>query len=60
MKILPKDFTILLVLFILLNIVAAFHAYKFTHFYDQKDQELKKPESMGFSDESKARSYSGR
>lgn len=33
-------------LFILLNVVAAFHAYKFTHFYDNNRSYTKKPEEM--------------
>jgi uncharacterized protein len=33
-----------LVLFVLLNIMAAFHAYKFTHFYDDAGIRMKKPE----------------
>lgn len=35
----------LLILFVLINIIAAFHAYKFTHFYaDAKP--VKKPQEM--------------
>jgi hypothetical protein len=33
---------VLLVLFLLLNIVTAFHAYKFTHFYDRAELTVKK------------------
>src|SRR6187397_1226446 len=33
-KIITYCLRILLVLFILLNVMVAFHAYKFTHFYD--------------------------
>ncbi|MFY8090866.1 MAG: alpha/beta hydrolase [Chitinophagaceae bacterium] len=36
---------LLLFLFLLLNIITAFHAYKFTHFYDDAAP-LKKPEEM--------------
>lgn len=43
----------LLVLFVLLNVVAAFHAYKFTHFYNTAP-EKKRPEDMGFSDKAAA------
>lgn len=34
---------LLLVLFILVNIITAFHAYKFTHFYNSNDITVKKP-----------------
>ena len=54
MKIVRRVLRILFVLFILLNISAAFHAYKFTHFYENKDKELKKPEAMGIWDKTKA------
>jgi len=37
---------VLLFLFILLNSVAAFHAYKFTHFYNKSTATLEKPELM--------------
>ena len=33
-----------LVVFLFLNIITAFHAYKFTHFYDRSEITLKKPE----------------
>lgn len=39
----------LLVLFILLNMMAAFHAYKFTHFYADVTH-VKRPEEMNFAD----------
>lgn len=39
-------FTII-TLFVLLNIIAAFHAYKFTHFYSDVEA-VKPPEKMGF------------
>jgi alpha-beta hydrolase superfamily lysophospholipase len=35
-----------LIIFIFLNIVAAFHAYKFTHFYGNTTKPSKKPELM--------------
>ena len=35
----------LLILFLLVNIIAAFHAYKFTHFYDADKVTIKKPEN---------------
>ena len=45
---------VLLVLFILLNIVAAFHAYKFTHFYPGNEVVRKAPENMTWWDKTKA------
>lgn len=35
----------LLAIFILVNIITAFHAYKFTHFYNAKDVEVKQQKS---------------
>jgi alpha-beta hydrolase superfamily lysophospholipase len=32
--------------FIFINVIVAFHAYKFTHFYDNNNTSLKKPELM--------------
>lgn len=43
-----------LVLFILLNILAAFHAYKFTHFYNLDGVSVKKPEQMNGWEKTKA------
>lgn len=43
----------LLVVFILLNIVTAFHAYKFTHFYNQGEITLRRPEEMSTWDKAK-------
>lgn len=43
----------LLVLFILLNISSAFHAYKFTHFYKNATK-IKKPEEMSFGEKMSA------
>ncbi len=38
-----------LILFVLLNVMAAFHAYKFTHFYDTKEKrDLFQAEKAGF------------
>ena len=45
-------FTVL-VLFVLLNIMSAFHAYKFTHFYSDAPP-IKKPEQMGFGEKASA------
>jgi len=39
----------ILVLFVLLNIICAFHAYKLTHFYN-RNEVTPKPEQMGFGD----------
>ena len=43
----------LLVLFILLNIITAFHAYKFTHFYDRSELTIKKPSDKSGWDKTK-------
>lgn len=43
----------LVVLFVLLNIISAFHAYKFTHFYEDA-KPIKKPEQMSVSEKAKA------
>lgn len=48
-SILKKTLKVLAVVFILLNIVCAFQAYKLTHFYDGIS-EIKKPEQMSFSE----------
>ena len=53
MKFLRSLFKIILVLFILLNIQTAFHAYKFTHFYDRDELTLKKPEDKTGWDKTK-------
>jgi alpha-beta hydrolase superfamily lysophospholipase len=52
-KLLKRIGYIVLVLFVLLNIMAAFHAYKFTHFYADVTS-VKKPEQMGFGDKMSA------
>lgn len=44
---------LLLVLFLLLNIITAFHAYKFTHFYDRTEFAIKKPEEKTGWDKTK-------
>jgi len=41
------------VLFILINIIVAFHAYKFTHFYDVGEVIIKKPEDKTGWDKTK-------
>lgn len=43
-------FRALLVLVVLLNIIAAFHAWQFTHFYDEKGRVNKLPEAMSVSE----------
>ncbi len=50
MKFLRRIFRILLFLFLLLNMVAAFHAYKFTHFYPNSEIVKKKPEDINWWD----------
>jgi uncharacterized protein len=42
------------ILFVLLNIMTAFHAYKFTHFYNDPSLQRIKPEQMGFVDKLQA------
>lgn len=55
MKKIFKGLAILLItLFILLNIIVAFHAYKFTHFYDKNTAMAKKPELMSGWEETEA------
>lgn len=44
-KVVKQLLKFLLVLFLLVNIIAAFHAYKFTHFYDADKVTIKKPEN---------------
>ena len=54
MKRFLKNFLrIVLVLFIVLNIVSAFHAYKFTHYYDADEVAIKSPEQKNFWDHAK-------
>ncbi len=55
MKKIFKGFTIvLIILFIFLNVVVAFHAYKFTHFYDNITAPAKKAELMSGWEETEA------
>src|SRR5258706_7318037 len=44
---------VVIVLFILLNIVTAFHAYKFTHYYDPEEVTVKSPDQKNFWDHTK-------
>jgi len=46
MKLLKRIGKILLVFFLLSNIILAFHAWKFTHFYDDAGHRNKRPEQM--------------
>lgn len=46
MKLFRRLCWFLLVLFVLLNAMSAFHAYKFTHFYDEPGLKRLKPEQM--------------
>ena len=46
MKFIRRSLRLLLALFIVLNIIAAFHAYRFTHFYEDQQQRIQKPENM--------------
>lgn len=43
----------LLVFFLIFNIIIAFHAYKFTHFYDRSQVTIKKPEEKTGWDKTK-------
>jgi alpha-beta hydrolase superfamily lysophospholipase len=46
MRLLRRALRVVIALFILLNIMAIFHAYKFTYFYDDTTATVKKPEQM--------------
>lgn len=50
LKILLKS---LLIIFVLLNVIVAFHAYKFTHFYDRGEVSIKYPEKKTGWDKTK-------
>ena len=41
------------VLFLLINVIVAFHAYKFTHFYNKDEITIKKPEDKSSWDRTK-------
>lgn len=49
MKILRRCLRLTVFLFILLNIIAAFHAYRFTHFYEGVSHSYLRPETMSWS-----------
>lgn len=42
-----------IVLFLLVNVIVAFHAYKFTHFYENDSVSIKKPEEKSSWDKTK-------
>ncbi|MES2730534.1 MAG: hypothetical protein V4714_02255 [Bacteroidota bacterium] len=46
MRLLKRLGGFVLVLFLLLNVMAAFHAYRFTHFYDDESLRRVKPEDL--------------
>ena len=54
MKMLRRILIPLLVMFVLLNIMSAFHAYKFTHFYSEPGLKRVKPEEMSMGDKAEA------
>lgn len=55
MKFLKRALRIFLILFLLLNIIAAFHAWKFTHFYNAGTfhNQHQRPEQMSVSEKAK-------
>ena len=46
MKRIKKSYYVLIVIFFALNIIAAFHAYKLTHFTEQKTVKTKSPQDL--------------
>lgn len=50
MKILRRFLRIAVLVFLLINIIAFFHAYRFTHFYKGVQHTRLKPETMSWSD----------
>lgn len=48
MKLFRRVLWLLLILFVLLNLMTAMHAYKFTHFYSEQGLQKLKPEQMSF------------
>lgn len=50
---LKKIIKLIIALFLLLNIPMAFHAYKFTHYYDEGEVRIKKPGEKNFWDHTK-------
>jgi alpha-beta hydrolase superfamily lysophospholipase len=53
MKFLKRTIRVLLILFLLLNVIAAFHAWKFTHFYAPGSFRNKLPEQMSVLEKAK-------
>ncbi|HSC53997.1 MAG TPA: alpha/beta fold hydrolase [Phnomibacter sp.] len=53
-KILKRLIWTIVVAFILMNVVAIFHSYKFTHFADTKAEKTQKPEKLNFGGKLKA------
>lgn len=53
MKFLKRTFRVLLILFLVLNVIAAFHAWKFTHFYAPGTFRNKLPEQMSVLEKAK-------
>lgn len=43
-----KTLLVFTIIFIVLNVIAFFHAYKFTHFSDTKNSKTKNPEKLSF------------
>jgi uncharacterized protein len=54
MRILRRILVLVLILFVLLNVMSAFHAYKFTHFYEEPGLKRAKPEEMSIGDKASA------
>jgi alpha-beta hydrolase superfamily lysophospholipase len=52
-KILKKFIWTVAFAFVLMNIVAIFHSYKFTHFTDSKTEKTQKPEQLNFGEKLK-------
>src|SRR5688572_14282330 len=46
MRLLRRTLRVVIALFVLLNIMAIFHAFKFTYFYDDTVTAIKRPEQM--------------
>lgn len=53
MRLLRRALRVLLILVVLLNVMAVFHAYRFTYFYDAPTAVVKKPEQMDRWEKSK-------
>jgi uncharacterized protein len=53
-KVITRLLKVIAILFVLLNIIVIFHAYKFTHFYNQGEVEIKPKSKQGIWDVSKS------